>query len=113
MTVWRKGIAVDETPIHRKLGYQRMIEIGAHRERIKAATGLSGERLEAAARDAYDEAHRNDPTYRETSAAFAARFPKPPPPVLFTPEELALIAERFAGANDPVGQAIERKAARL
>lgn len=29
----------------------------------------------------------------------------------FTAEELALIAERFSGANDPVGQAIHAKAA--
>lgn len=43
------------------------------------------------------------------------RIPKPErkpyvPPVTFTDEELMAIAGRFAGANDPVGQAIARKA---
>lgn len=36
------------------------------------------------------------------------------PPVLdFTAEELEMIAERFAGANDPVGQSIHAKARAL
>lgn len=38
------------------------------------------------------------------------RTPAPPPVEDFTAEELALIAERFAGANDPVGQSVHAKA---
>lgn len=34
-------------------------------------------------------------------------------PVIFSPEELAYIAERFEAANDPISQAIYAKAARL
>jgi len=36
--------------------------------------------------------------------------PTQPPVEDFTREELAMMAERFAGANDPVGQAVHSKA---
>lgn len=39
--------------------------------------------------------------------------PTQPPVLDFTAEELAMIAERFAGANDPVGQSIHAKALAL
>lgn len=61
---------------------------------------------------------RDQPTYRERQDAARARGerwvspPPGPPPVIFTPEELAHIADHFAGANDPLAQAIWHKASR-
>lgn len=56
--------------------------------------------------------HKNKPSYRDRQAAWLARQPKPLPAVRFTEEELARIAEHFAGANDPLAQAIYAKAVR-
>lgn len=49
--------------------------------------------------------HRRKPPYGVRRTIAAA------PPEDFTAEELAMIADRFAGANDPVGQSIHAKAA--
>jgi hypothetical protein len=56
--------------------------------------------------------HRQHPTYRDRQAAWKLRMGlrQPNPTPTFTEEELAMIAERFSGANDPIGQSIEQKA---
>lgn len=62
--------------------------------------------------------HRHKPTYAERQAIARARGerwvspPPGPPPVIFTGEELQHIAEHYAFANDPIGQAICAKAIR-
>lgn len=56
--------------------------------------------------------HRSHPTYRDRQEAWKLRMGvrRANPTPVFTAEELVMIAERFAGANDPVGQSIEQKA---
>ena len=52
--------------------------------------------------------HRSKPSMRERQARI--RIERAAQVVRFTVEELAMIAEHFAGANDPVAQAIWKKA---
>jgi len=55
-----------------------------------------------------DRIHKYRPTLRERQLKLGVKQPRPTP--RFTQEELALIAERFEGANDPIGQSIHAKA---
>lgn len=75
--------------------------------------GLAAARLEFRVTRIQERLRRDQPSFAERQAIWRARQPKPEPPVAFTADELEMIAGRFAGANDPVGQAIAAKAAAL
>lgn len=108
------GRGLDPTP-GKGLGYawhRERNEIRAHLRRRVWRFGLdnlAAFRLEQRVDAIQRRIHRNKPTFRERSAAFAARQPVARREA-FTPEELARIAEHFAGANDPIGQSILAKA---
>lgn len=95
--------------------HQEREEIRAHLRRRIWQFGfdhLASFRLEQRVSAIQARLHKNKPTYRERSAAFAAKARAIPDPVIFTAEELERIAEHFAGANDPLAQAIHTKARR-
>lgn len=106
-----------DLPDHLKFGYDRIIEERAIRERLLAEGHADDWRLFFKISRAYDEAHKNDPSYAETSAAFAAKWAKfhaekakhEIKPLTFTIEELRNLAEHYEGANDPVSQAVLTK----
>lgn len=81
---------------------------GAH----KAWETHRGRGYEFAVTRIQERLHRQHPTYRDRQEAWKLRMGlrRARPTPVFTPEELEMIAERFAGANDPVGQSIEQKA---
>lgn len=55
--------------------------------------------------------HKYKPTFAQRQAAWLAKQPQRKPKAgPFTAEELAMIAEHFAYANDPIGQSIHAKA---
>lgn len=72
--------------------------------------GLAGARLEFRVVRIQERLRRDRPTWAERQAVWRAQQTPAALPEAFTAEELALIAERFAGANDPVGQSIHAKA---
>lgn len=93
-----------------KLGYERNQEIAAIRASILAG-GFEGSTMElhCEVERRYEEAHKNDPTYRERHDAWKARQKKSAPAPRFSSEELEYIAERLAGSNSEVGQRILAK----
>lgn len=104
----------DPTSPHLKFGYAKVMETRAIRARLIAEGVTDDWRLHLAVEREYEAAHANDPTYAETSARLRAEAAARAFVAVetFTPEELLRIAEHFAGANDPVAQAIARKARR-
>lgn len=94
----------------RSAGWAHNMERQAIRDHLKAKGRWN---------DATDEfeviriQHRIQRDYhrRKPPIGVRRRGPAPaPPPEDFTADELAMIAERFAGANDPLGQSIHAKA---
>jgi hypothetical protein len=108
----------DHLPDHKKFGYATVMEQRAIRERLLAA-GAPEFGIEFAVSREYTEAHKNDPTYRERVEAWSARCLADQAarfdagslerPVDFTKAELDFLADHFAGANDPVAQAVLAK----
>ena len=93
-------------------------EMRGHRERLISEGVTDPTKLHFAVADAYVEAHRGQETYREYQArvlnprweaASAARRKVEGASVMFTPAELALLAEHFDGANDPIAVSILEK----
>lgn len=102
-----------DLPDHMKFGYAANREQAAIRDRLRAE-GVDGMALHFAVAREYERTHANDPTFRERSAAFAARCRELYPPaigVTFGEEELAHIIEHFQGANDATAISIAAKAA--
>lgn len=105
----RGGLVMWERPedahLRRKFGYWKMVQDRAAIE-LAACWGVTLDVF--ALGRIHEAAHRDDWTYREISAAVSARATKAPSS--FNDEELVAIIERFAGANDEVGQTIHKKA---
>jgi len=108
---------VDDTPIHLKFGYAASVEKQAIRERL-IAEGKDPQSLgfEFEAGREYTKAHINDLTYADrcrirneeaaqrAKEAWAAGTAERH--TAFNKPELEYLAERFAFANDPLGQSI-------
>lgn len=64
----------DTVPIERKFGYDHMIEMNAIRKQLREEDNITDyATLHFMAVERYTQAHKNDPTYRETSARLAAQ----------------------------------------
>jgi hypothetical protein len=107
----------DPTPVHRKLGYDYANE----RARIRAHLIRRGHDPKALAFEfritrIQERIHKYKPTLRQRQEAARARGEKwvtsgkPPLPGLTT-EEWQYLAEHFEGANHPLAQSIQAKAA--
>ena len=88
-----------------RLGYWKMVEERMIRAEL-AAEGVKPSISELSRRRTLN--HAGDASYAEISRALAATARKAPSSE-FTAEELAVLAERFAFANDPVSQSILSK----
>lgn len=102
----------EQAGVH-KFGYACAVEKSEIASALRA-DGWTGIALHFEIDRVYLERHKNRPSLRQRQDFWRA-FADPPKPVLpvFTPEELARIAEHFAGANDALAQTIHAKAARL
>lgn len=102
-----------DVPDNRKFGYEHRVECEAHRARL-IAEGMSPGSIELhfAVVNAYEAAHKNDPTFRERQAAWREKNPTQVINVL-TVEEIDYIVERLAGANDPLGMSAKEKLIRM
>lgn len=83
-------------PLHRKFGYEHMLEM----QRIEAAlraNGVTGIELHFAAVRTYEALHRGDPSYRERQKAWLATSTAETKPDLFR----VALEEIRDGHNDP------------
>ena len=97
MTRKRPG---DDLPLHRKLGYQHMLEMAEIRAKL-SAEGHTGPKLHFMAVQAMELRHANEPTFAERSAAWLAKqraAPSTQDNVSAALEALRLIRD---GHNDP------------
>lgn len=96
-----------------KFGYAAAVEKEAIRKRLLEEGHPDDFTLYFKVQRAYEEAHKNDPSYAETSRAFAAKWAavhaKNPRGITFTVEELMNLIERYDLANDPISQSILSK----
>jgi hypothetical protein len=77
-----------------------MIETDAIRKRLISEGTTDPFELHFAVVSAYDEAHKNDPTYRERSETFSAKTKH----TGLSNEEISYLIDRLEGVNDPLGQ---------
>ena len=106
-----RQVIKDETPLHRKLGYEHAVERARIREHlIRRGWSPSDLAFEFRITRIQDRIHKHKPTMRERQQAWLAKQPQPKPSVIFTPEELAFLVEHFEGANHPLAQSIYAKA---
>ncbi|QPC91480.1 hypothetical protein [Mesorhizobium sp. INR15] len=104
---------VDAVPEHLKFGYQRNKECDEHRARLIAeGMEVGSVQLHFAVVAAYDEAHKNDPTFRERLAAWREKNTTQVINVLSV-EEIDYLVERLHGANDPLGVSASEKLVRM
>lgn len=98
----------DDIPDHLKFGYDAMIEKAEIRRELEAK-GMYGWALFYAVQDEYMERHKDDPTYAETSKAFALKARENPIPAIalsFSEEERLYLRDVFKDANHPVARQI-------
>lgn len=91
----------DGMPLHRKFGYDHMVEMAAIRAEL-AGYGMTSTELHFAAVQTYEDRHSNDPSYRERCDARLAL------PTSARPDPFREALERIRdGHNDPRGLARE------
>lgn len=95
-----------DLPAHRKFGYAHMIEM-REIERDLKSSGLDGADLYFASVKQYEKRHKDDPSFRETSAKWLATQSTPAPTDLLR-QALEQIRD---GHNDPRSLAREVLAA--
>lgn len=100
----------DEVPIHRKFGYDHMVETAEMREAL-IAKGVSGTALIFEVSKEYLRRHRDDPSFRmmqqQRSFAEQAEIKRV---TSFSADELAAIRDRFSQSNDDLGKRVYEKA---
>jgi hypothetical protein len=109
----------DTTPAHLKLGYQHNAERQRIREHLIRRGHNPGDlAFEFRITRIQERIHRYKPTFRQRQEAARARgeawvaSDKPPlPSPSLTLEEWQYLAEHFEGANHPLAQSIQAKAA--
>jgi hypothetical protein len=92
----------------RSFGWEHEEETRRHRERLVAEGFKPGSaELHFAVVKAYEDAHANDLTLRQRQQARKSDRidPRAPEEFPLTEEEIAYLAERLEGVNDPVGSA--------
>lgn len=95
--------------LRHKFGYEAMVEKNTICDRLRAEGVTDHMELYFRTQREYEANHANDPTYRERNKAFLARADASESRT-FTDEELAYMAEIFAGSNHPIAQSIAAKA---
>lgn len=98
----------EEMHLRNKFGYWRMVEKRMLREQLIAEGVTDETELHFAIIRRVEQNHKNDITYKESSAAFSAGA-KVRPSTDFTREELEFLRDHFAMANDPTAVAILAK----
>lgn len=103
----------DDTPIHRKLGF----EVSREKMEIRAelsAKGVTGHELWFAVEHEYMRRHKDDETFKERSARLLTKPKKrrDHSSVTFTLEELAYLIDVFKDANHPTARQIFQKASK-
>lgn len=102
-----------DLPDHLRFGYEHRKECEEHRARLIAEGMEPGSiELHFAVVAAYDDAHKNDPTFRERQAAWREKNTTQLINVL-TVEEIEYLVERLSGANDPIGISASEKLIRM
>jgi hypothetical protein len=101
----RRTVA-DTTPIHLKFEYAASVEKNAIRAHLVTQKVWKAAELEFEVTRQYEAAHRNDPSYAETSARIAAKAGPAPRAMGITVAEAVYLANKLRGVNDPDGCAI-------
>ncbi|RVC71319.1 hypothetical protein EN759_00450 [Mesorhizobium sp. M00.F.Ca.ET.038.03.1.1] len=98
-----------DVPENRKFGYEHRLECDAIRARLIAEGMAPGSiELHFAVVRAYEDAHKNDPTFRERQAAWREKNTTELINLLSV-EEIDYLVERLSGVNDPIGTEALRK----
>lgn len=112
-----RRVVQDQTPLHRKLGYEHAVERARIREHlIRRGWSPSDLAFEFRITRIQERIAKYKPTFRQRQEAARARgekwvtSDKPPLPGL-TVEEWKFLADHFEGANHPLAQSIQSKAA--
>jgi hypothetical protein len=104
-------VARADLPPHLKFGYAIVMEKASIRDRLQAAGIADLITLYFAVEREYEKAHAHDISYRKKCERRAASAQHTVTAVtVFTADELRLLIEHFANANDPVAIAVGIKA---